>query len=479
MELIMQPHVLVVGAGPAGLVTAITLGRMGVQTLLVERRSTTSSLPRATGISLRSMELFRGWGLEDQIRAGEMDVGNTSWIGGPVASGSGTQTSLGFPTPEQARATSPTTAVAAPQDHLEPVLLAHLRTYPSVEVRLGTELVALTPEGALLSMDGVVSSVRARFVVGADGARSAVRSCAGIAMEGPDDLGAYYTVTFRAPLAQHLPRPRHGLYMVQHAAGMSIMLPTDNRDRWVFSQPYDPSSTDPLSYSPSRLLELVRAAAGVPDLPVEIERVGTFTFAAQVATTYRSGSVFLVGDAAHRTTPRGGTGMNTAIQDGLAIGWRLAWVLCGWAPTDVLASYEDERRPVGIRNTARSGEVGPRDNSADWLDDLAGRIPHTWITSACSTLDLLGPGLTLLTGPAGRHWAQAVSELDTPVPVEVHGVDARSADVLGIGRDGAILVRPDAIPAGIWPAPDAMALASAISAISSGDHDLQAMITAG
>src|SRR5262245_34334107 len=117
-------RVLVVGAGPAGLVTAITLGRFGIPTLVIEKRSAPSPFPRATGVSLRSMELFRSWGLEPAIRAGEIDVGFDSWMGGPLASpAEGVVGSLGFPTKAQARAISPTTAAAVPQDHLEPVLL--------------------------------------------------------------------------------------------------------------------------------------------------------------------------------------------------------------------------------------------------------------------------------------------------------------------------------------------------------------------
>ncbi len=92
-----EPEVLVVGAGAAGLVTAITLGRLGIQTLVIEKRSTSSPFPRATGISLRSMELIRSWGLEARVRAGEVDVGTTSWTGGPLAQGEGLETSLGFP----------------------------------------------------------------------------------------------------------------------------------------------------------------------------------------------------------------------------------------------------------------------------------------------------------------------------------------------------------------------------------------------
>ena len=247
---------------------------------------------------------------------------------------------------------------------------------------------------------------------------------------------------------------------------MSIVLPTDKVDRWVYSHPYDPSAFSPLDVAMGDFVEPIRAATGVPDLPVAVQRVGAFTFAAQVAARYRSGRAFLVGDAAHRTTPRGATGMNTAIQDGLALGWRLGWIANGWAEDGLLESYEDERRPVGLRNTARSAEVGPRDNSADWLDDLSGRIPHAWVGDV-STLDLVGPGLTLLTGPAGRAWAEAVAEAvaaaRTSVPVEVRGVDGPAAVGLGIGRDGAVLVRPDAIPVARWSSvdPDGLALALA------------------
>jgi putative polyketide hydroxylase len=466
----IMKQVLVVGAGPAGLVTAITLGRLGVPTLVIEKRSTMSPFPRATGISLRSMELFRSWGLEPAIRAGEIDVGFDSWTGGPLATSvDGVTSSLGFPTREQARELSPTTSAAVPQDYLEPVLLNHVRSYESVEVRFDTELVSLDQDDdgvtALVCAHGSVAPIRVRYVVGADGSHSAVRASTGIAMEGPDDLGDYYTVLFRAPLMLHLGQRRHGLYMVGHLQPPSIFVPSDNRDRWVFAQPYDRSRTNPLEFPPEKLIELIRAGAGVPDLPVEIERVGAFTFAAQVARTYRDRNAFLVGDAAHRVTPRGGTGMNTAIQDGLALGWRLVWVLRGWADPTLLDEYEAQRRPIGIRNTARSANVEPRDNSLDYLDDLGGRIAHAWVcrdSQLVSTLDLIGSGLTLITGPSGRVWSEAAATVDSRVPVEVHGVDAPAAEALGIGSTGAVLVGPDAIPIALWSDPAADRLVDAI-----------------
>jgi putative polyketide hydroxylase len=471
-----EPAVLIVGAGTAGLVTAIELGRRGIATLVIEKRSSPSTFPRATGISLRSMELVRSWGLEAEVREGEIDVGTTGWMGGPLALDEGRPTSLGFPSVDEARALSPTTPVAAPQDHLEPVLLRHLATLESVEVCVNTELVGLDqgPDGvtAVVCRNGEISTVRARFAVGADGAHSTVRTGVGIAMVGPDDLGSYYTVTFRAPLMPYLGECRHALYMVGHPEAGGVYLPTDNQNRWVFAQPYNPSTVDPMAIPYQRLVELIRMGTGVPDLPVRVERVGAFRFAAQVATTYRAGSVFLAGDAAHRTTPRGATGMNTAIQDGVALAWRLSWVLRGWADEGLLDSYESTRRPVGLLNTERSASVEPRDSSRDWVDDLAGRIAHAWVSRdgrTVSTLDLIGGGLTLLTGPAGRPWSQAVTDLTgsgaTAVPVTVHGVDARAAAALGIMATGAVLVGPDAIPVATWPTAEARGLAEAI-------HDL-------
>jgi putative polyketide hydroxylase len=231
--------------------------------------------------------------------------------------------------------------------------------------------------------------------------------------------------------------------MVGHPAGAGVFLPTDQTDRWVYATPGESAPTD--------VVARIRAGAGLPDLPVEVERVGSFTFTAQLAANYRKGRVFLVGDAAHRMTPRGGAGMNTGIADAFALGWRLDWVLRGWAQPSLLDSYEAERRPIGQRATERSAIEGPRDTSRDHLDDLGGRIPHAWVQPGVSTLDLIGAGFTLLTGPAGRPWCAWASCLELPMPLEVRGVSAEAAGALGIGRDGAVLVRPDGVAVATWP----------------------------
>jgi 2-polyprenyl-6-methoxyphenol hydroxylase-like FAD-dependent oxidoreductase len=218
-----QVPAVIVGAGPAGLAAAVTLARNGIGSLLVERNLGLSPLPRATAVSTRTMELLRSWGLEDEIRAGQLEIAAVgAWAAESLASPDGVVVPLGHPDFEQSAAASPTTLAAVPQDHLEPVLLRHLRGFGLAEVRFGTELVALAEdaEGVAVSLREVATgrrwTVRSGYVVGADGAHSRVRGLLGIAMDGPDHLDEQLTVLFEAPLGKVVGDRRHGIYFVQH-----------------------------------------------------------------------------------------------------------------------------------------------------------------------------------------------------------------------------------------------------------------------
>ena len=470
------------GAGAAGLATAISLARHGVESLVVERRPELSALPRATVLSTRSMELLRSWGLEEEILERAVDVEWVGWQSETLASApAGTPFPVGYPTRDQSAVISPSAPACVAQDELEPVLLAHLRSLGAARVELGTEVldVAADAAGARAVLrdvrTGATRVVEAQYLVAADGAHSAVRRALRVAMRGPDRLAGAVSALFRAPLWELLGAHRHGIYFVTHPEGHGTFLPAGRGDRWLYGVLLEPGAEPVQEYTAERFARLIRAGAGAPDLDVRVERTGAFTFAAQLAERFRQGAAFLVGDAAHRVTPRGGTGLNTAFRDGHDLGWKLAWVLRGWAGPELLDSYEAERRPVAEHNVARSADPnGSVREAADELHaDLGGRLPHVWLPGAgrrVSTLDLLGPGLTLFTGPGDLAWVEAAAAGAGALPLDVRELSTLTARAMGIRGGGALLARPDGTPAGWWPhaAGAATALRVAIGAALSG-----------
>ncbi len=505
----LQVPVLIVGAGPTGLCTSILLSRYDIPSLLVERHASTSIYPRATGVSTRSMELFRQWGLDQRVRAAGFQLEDASApVSLTLAQPEVARISLGFPQAQEALAVSPVTPWAYPQDTLEPILLERARSYAEAQIVFGTELTTLEQdgEGVIATLiertTGDTTLVRARYVVAADGIHSRVREQLGIALQGPDHLADFLSILFRADLKRLIAGRVHGLYVIQHPEASGVFVLTSTNGRWVFGMQWHPKRGERLeNYDRERCITLVRTAAGMPDLDVELVGVQSFTFAAQVAQWYREGNVFLAGDAVHRMTPSGGMGMNTGIHDAHNLAWKLAAVLRGWADPCLLETYESERRPVGLRNTKRSdtkrpigrheGEARPHEeNEASWSDleiDLgycyestaiipeslaedgaaagrsrfscrAGRrAPHVWLTrdgNRLSTLDLYYRMLTLVTGSAGAAWCEAAEIIAKThgVPLVAHliglegqlqDIDHHWSEAYRIDEDGALLIRPD------------------------------------
>jgi putative polyketide hydroxylase len=445
--------VLVVGAGPAGLTAAATLRRYGVEVLVVERKQQLSAHPRATVVSTRSMELLRSWGLEDEIKAGGMpEVEWLALVTETLADADrGELATLGLPTKEQATMLSPTAPLCASQHHTEAVLLAHARSL-GVAVVFGQEVlrVDVSDEGAeaLIREGDRTRAVSARYIIGADGAHSIVRSALGIEMAGPGEVESVaVSVEFSAPLWDLVGERRYGLYPIVRPDISSVFVPSGTGDDWVFGIGEDLAG----SIDEPELTRLIRTAAGTPDLRPRIHQIRTFKFAAGIADRFHSGSAFLIGDAAHRVTPRGGTGMNTAIADGHDLGWKLGWVLAGWADADLLETYEEERRPVAAHNVERSmDEKGSYRDVVDEIHiDLGGRIPHLWVDvdgGRRSTLDLIGDYLTLFTGPEAET-VEAPASADGSAPSTVRPLPAMTARALGIGPGRSLLVRPSGVPA--------------------------------
>ncbi len=556
--------VLIVGAGPAGLVTAIGLARHGVRSMVIERHPSTSIFPRATGVSTRSMEIFRGWRIDDAVRRGGWRVIPRGVTVRTLTDPDPVEGPLGFPDEYACRLVSPALAAVSPQDHLEPVLVEHYRSLGMGEIRFSTELVSFEQEADVISAivrdrsSGEERLVRARYLVGADGHRSTVRRSLGIPMDGPDDLGQYLSILFRADLRSVLGDEVYGLYMIAAdgsdsaapnagkpvAAASSgpatppagpprpptVLVPSGADDRFVLAVPLPAGIDDAaieLMFPPERCLAMVRAAAGMPDLAVEILARNAFAFSAQVAARVREGRAFLVGDAAHRMTPRGGRGMNTAIADAFDLGWKLAWVCRGLAGDALLDSHATERGPIGRRNVELSMTPGGDGSDDGLIEDLGwvvssavivdagdpsagatpttgapvgidgafvpdarpgARAPHAWLeagaagsTTRISTLDLFGRGLVVLSAGASGPWRAAatslVSECGPDLPIAVHAIGVGLRDVegtfasaYGLEPGGAVLVRPDGVVA--WrsrslPDDPERALASAV-AISLG-----------
>jgi 2-polyprenyl-6-methoxyphenol hydroxylase-like FAD-dependent oxidoreductase len=453
-------EVVVVGAGPGGLASAITLGSYGIETLVVERRTSGSTLPRATVASTATMELLRRWGLEPAAWERSIDVEWQAWACPTLAAADqGEAIDVGLPTRAQAALVSPTRPACIAQDELEPLLEGQLGSIESVRLERGVELIGLEPSGdgayllALAGPGGRRRRVRASYLVGADGVRSTVRDQLAIRSDASDGLADGLAVLFRGPAWELVGEHRYGIYFLTVDSEGTSFIPAGKPDRWILGMHSTGTTGDVDRVDAEQASQWIRAAAGHPGMQVKIERVLAVRYGTSLAESFRHGNAFLIGDAAHRVTPRGGTGLNTAIHDGFDVGWKLAWALRGWGGDDLLSSYERERRPVAEFNMARSARsdgsiLGAGDGLAA---DIGARIAHVWVErdgTLFSTLDLLGEGLTYFVGPDSE--GSLPNRAAGSPPVIVQRVDAIAARGLGLSAAGSVLVRPDGRPVALW-----------------------------
>ena len=464
--------VLVVGAGPGGLATALSAARHGARVLVVDRHPGTSTRPRATGINLRTMEIFRTWGVADAVRERAVPVDFDSTSGATLAAPPRSSGRAGgYPDLREILRVSPALPLVCPQDLVEPVLAEAVRRHGG-EIRFGTRLGGLSvrPDGVRASLSSGIP-VRARFVVGADGTRSTVRTALGVGVRHLGTWAEAVQVLFRPDRDLTPGRLPHLLTLVDEP--QPAALTPMGLGRWAYvALSFDGTRPE----VPADWTATLRAATGLPHLELDVLDVQRITLAAAVATAYRSGPGFLVGDAAHRTTPVAGIGLNTAVHDGHELGWKLAWVARGLAGEALLDSHDAERGPVGLAAAERSLDVEGRptdglasnlghthrslviagtDAAPDLRIDLAARpgerAPHAWIRHAghrVSTLDLFDGRLTLVTGPDGG-WARAAgvavdrSAVAGRVPLQVLAAAPAVTGAYGLGPGSAVLVRPD------------------------------------
>lgn len=367
----IKVEVAIVGGGPSGLMLAIELGCRGVPCLLLDRAKVAPTMPKANATSSRTMEHFRRRGFADRIRKlglpedhAQDIVYCTRLTGIELARFHG-------PSAAQARETnyagdfgegawpSPELPHRAQQMYIEPVLREEAGRFPHVDLRFGwsAQSVCETPDGVLIEAtneDGNGAlSIFARYVVGCDGARSLVRDSTGIQYEGRGSQereffgGMMASIYLRSSeLADLVSRPKGWQYWFVNPDRRGLMVSINGRDEFGIGVQLGANET-------LAGLDIEKTLSTLVGRKFSYKLLSTGTWLAGyalVATHYRTRRCFLVGDAAHLFTPAAGMGYNTAVDDAVNLGWKIAAVVQGWASESLLETYEQERRPIAVRN---------------------------------------------------------------------------------------------------------------------------------
>jgi 2-polyprenyl-6-methoxyphenol hydroxylase-like FAD-dependent oxidoreductase len=483
--------VLIVGGSLVGLSAAAFLGHHGIRAHVVEKHAGTSIHPRAGYFHVGTMEAYRRIGLEPALL--ELSHEQFGPDGGInlVDSLAGRELALFVPSINAGLDPySPCKRFFMTQQSLEPLL--HRRAAElGADLHYRSELIDFAQDEAGVTArvrdldSGEVRSIRAKYMIAADGNRSQVRRQLGIGMSGPGWLSDSITIYFKADCTRWLEaRPMGVIYVANpdlrgffrfEAGGKRGFLAVNTLGDLTLPGAKDVAG----DITPERCVALVRSAIGVPDIAVEIEDVASWKAVAECADAYRKGRVFIAGDAAHVVPPTGGFGGNTGVQDAANLAWKLALVLKGEAGEALLDSYEAERRPVGLLTVEQAytryiRRVTPEDLTPETpalRDELTmelgqfyrsnavvngrredepacmhpdqtrgragARVPHVWLDDGRSTLDVGARELTWLLGP------------EAPAEEGVR-LSPEAAAQCGLGPAGAMLVRPDGFVAEVY-----------------------------
>ncbi|MCH5583521.1 FAD-dependent monooxygenase [Shimazuella sp. AN120528] len=495
--------VFIVGGGLVGLTAALCLEKHKIPYLLIERHAGTSIHPRANGMNIRTMEIFRELGIEEEIRAaGKVLEKSNGAIEAEVLAGTDLSSLkriapngheleevIGKITEE----ISPVIGCACSQDQSEPVLLWKAQELGGGDFRFFTELISFeqtnTGVQALIKdrKTGREETIFAEYMIAADGAKSQVREALGMEFTDGGSFGHHINIYFQADLSKLVEGNEFIVCNITNPESPGHIIAVNNKDRWCFHVLYHPERGEsPKDFPEERCVDLIRKAIGLPNLNVSILSVLPWEAASRIASHYQVGRVFLAGDAAHVMPPKGAYGANTGIQDAHNLAWKLAAVLRGEANPVILATYEQERKPVAqfaadqsvLYVTREEGHVHSLipaigyqyQSDAIWTEEnsiiqdkliLNGvpgkRAPHIWCLyqgERISTIDLFGKNFVLFTGDKGEKWLDAAARVSSKLGITLHAyqvgddgdlvvTDNKWQEAYGVSSEGAVLIRPD------------------------------------
>ncbi len=364
--------VVICGAGPVGLTMSILLSRMGIPTLLVERRESVSTLPRARGIMSRTVEIWSHFGLYPEMTEFSLPP---SWcqeflyldtLAGELIGAMPSNCMA----PDAQQETTAYEFRCAAQDQIDSMLWRCAAAYPLAEIRFSTELVEHSQDDdgvtvTLQQADGSQELVRTSWLVGADGGRSPLREASGITSTGPTALGSFVNNHFSADLSRWTAGREATLLWTFANGNVGCFQPLDGKQRWMCQIMFDPRVDTPESWTRERVIRRLRDMIGDPaadDVVFDLHSTYTYSVAATVTDRLRDRRLLLVGDAAHRIPPAGGIGMNTGVQTAHNLAWKLAAVIRGEATPALLDTFDLERREVAERacayGTTNLGYIG-------------------------------------------------------------------------------------------------------------------------
>ncbi|MCB5911384.1 FAD-dependent monooxygenase [Streptomyces pinistramenti] len=336
-----RTDVLVIGAGPTGLLLAGDLAEAGLGVTLLERRAeSTSNLSRALVVHARTLEQFDARGLADELIAGGHPLTRMQLFGSVTLH------------PSRLRSRFPFVLVT-PQFEVERLLARRAREAGAV-LRYGSELLGFDQdaEGVTVRVQGAegTRSERAAYLVGADGVRSTVRQTLGLPFPGRSIIRSLVLADVR------LEQPPAAPFTMNSTADATALIGAFG-DGWYrvagWNRHRQAADTVPVDLDEVR--ELTRLALGTDYGMHDARWISRFHSDERQVPDYRVGRVFLAGDAAHVHSPAGGQGMNTGLQDAANLSWKLAAVLQGRSPDTLLDSYQAERHPVGRMVLRNSG----------------------------------------------------------------------------------------------------------------------------